>query len=1453
MWTDKDIVMQNSIFVGIGASAGGLDTLKKLVKHLPVNANNVYIIALHLDPDKKSSLVEILNRYSVLPVCEIELKTYFLPNHIYVIPSGKNLVFENGKLNLVSISRKEFVSIPSIDTFFESLALYRKSKTIGIVLTGSGKDGTLGVKQIKANGGCTIAQDPKEAYCSSMPQNAIKSGYIDKVLTIEKIAKYLSSTLLVSKRLLKEKISPNVLRAIKKILKERESLNIAKYKDDTIMRRINKRILLVGSRTQEEYLKYLEENPKEAHLLYQDILIGVTSFFRDKASFEALENELFSYLKDKEDDYELRVWSIACSTGEEAYSLAILISQVSRRLKRTFDVHIFATDIDDEALDIARRGYYGKSSLENLDQELLDEYFLETKNGYRVTQSIKEQIVFTHHNLLSEPPFIKQDLISCRNFLIYIKPETQQEVFTLFHYALKERGMLFLGSSESTLLSVKYFLALDMEHKIYKKERLKNPPKLSSHYFSKHLEQGNRNKPVVIDKVQKIDIEEQISRKIFNFFAPECLLIDKDYSIIYKKGELPFLSHKDGFVTLNILENINEELRYDLAILISQAFDTKKVCSTKFIEFNSGGRDTKFLRIVAHPFDDKNSDMLLLYFQTISAKDLEFNTQNSILSNESLVMTSLVKQLQEIKKENRLLVDKINVNKENMQLLNEELQSSNEELQSSNEELETSNEELQSSNEELQATILNVKTLKQHLSLILNSTLNGMIGLDMEGRITFANNAAAKMLGFSIDDLTGKNGHQLWHHTRADGTRYPHEECEQHYALQRGISKRSEDLFWRRDGTSFEVEVLQNPIVEDGEVQGTVLSFFDITEKNRLKKMLQQEHQLAELFMSIEGTIVLALDLNGDITMISEQGCKLLGLGYDELIGKNFIDNFIPKEIRLEIKNVFRSVVQKRAEVASHYNNEIIDANGKRHFMAWTNNFTKDMDGNTTGIISSGIDITNEKKLLKKLAQEENLYRLTFEEADVGIAHASLKGKWIDTNAYLTNLLGYSKDEFKKLNISDLTHPDDLENDRKMIRDLLDGKRDNYHIEKRYIHKNGNVIWVNIAVVVLKNEFGKAMYFLKIIRDITELKLLMYQLESEETKLKNIIEFIPTPIIIYNEDGKILIANKIFTESIGYTRDEISDIDFLVDNIYFESDKKLAKEFYYKPFETEKIEKCRQNYFNKKGEKKVGIFNSIVLQNSYDNNKKIVVSAIIDITELQNKEEIMIAQSRQAAMGDMLAMIAHQWRQPLSIISMVSNNLHADMELGEKITVGMLHELIKTLDEQTQYLSSTIDDFREFFKPDKSKESTSTSSIFSKIVTLMEKSLQSNEIELKLPKGKNLEIVTYPNQLIQVLLNIINNAKDAIKESGRKDGLIEISMLETKKNITISICNNGKEIDPLVRKKLGQPYVSTKSKNGTGLGVYMSNVIVTKHLGGRLYWESDKVETCFYIELPRES
>ncbi len=1439
--------MKTFKYIGIGASAGGLEAFKELLPYLPVHNDYTYIIAQHLDPHKESALCEILSAYTKMPVKTIKEKHTFLPNTINIIPPGYNLVYKKPQLVLQKVEQVPHMPTPNIDTLFTALATCNQENSVGIILSGSGHDGVKGIKDIKQNGGITIAESPQDAHCPSMPRNAIQSGFIDYIHDTKQIGEELESML---------NHTPKAFASITQLLKEKEHLNVQKYKNETIMRRLNKRMLLAKCTNLDEYLDYLHHDTKELHLLYQNILIGVTEFFRDKKAFQTLEKKLLIYLQNKPQNYELRVWCIACSTGEEAYSLGILIDKVSKQLNKIFDVHIFATDIDEKALEFARKAVYSEKLFEKTNKILLKNYFIKEGNTYTVIESIRSHIVFTKHNILQDPPFINQDIVSCRNLLIYIVPEIQKELFSLFHYALKEDGILFLGSSESTLMSVDYFKALSSQHKIYIKEKLKNPPRISSHYFSKHLGQKSVNSFTQTEKSYNFSIEDEITKAIFELFSPECIIIDSNFSIIYKKGSNPFLSLPEGFVTLNIIDNLQQALRYSAKKLLGKVFKTHKDSTTKFIQLSLNDENETFVRLIAYPFQDKNNTPLaLLYFQKLEKNDLEFNLNDVVLPNESYIVQNLTNRLKELQKDNHDLLDELTVSKENMQLLNEELQSSNEELQSSNEELETSNEELQSSNEELHASIANEQKLQRELSLILNSTQDGIIGLDLEGRHTFVNNAALKMLGYKQNELLGKNAHRIWHHTKADNTHYPFEACTLHAQLINGKSIRTEDLFFKKDGTPFDVEVVQNPIIENKKVLGAVLSFHDITQRKKLEAEAQKEHKLADLYISTIGTIVMILDAQGTIEMINPAGCNILGTTKKELIGKNFVENFLPKEIKKDVKDVFHSILSGNIADVKEHKNKIIDTKGKEHLIAWTNNYITDEDGVITSVITSGIDITNEEELSQKLFEQEHLYKLTFEEADIGIAHASLEGIWIDVNEYLCHLLGYTKEEFMQMRVAQVTYEADRDLDAQMIQQLLHKKRNSYHVEKRYIHKDGHFIWVSLAVVLLKDEQGNALYFLKIIRNISQLKMLMYQLEQEKNKLQKIIEFTPIPIMLYNEDGEILLTNKIFEENTGYTLEEIPTIDVLIEKVFSHKNRQERQKIqkYYK--EPTKFPKMQQNIITKDKEQKIGILNAVKFENeNFDllKSNTMYLIAIVDITDMQKKDELMIAQSRQAAMGDMLAMIAHQWRQPLSVIAMIANNIQAQLELQDSITPEALHEFVHLLNNQTQYLSHTIDDFRDFFKPDKKKELLSLHVIIEKLKNLVQKSLDNNEITLEYPQNLDIKICTYQNQLLQVLINIVNNAKDAIKENSPQNGLISLHVTQHKKEIIFKICDNGGGIKESVKNRLGEPYVTTKSENGTGLGLYMSKIIVSKHLGGKLYWESDDKGSCFYIEMPND-
>ena len=1434
----KRFKMNHPIYIGIGASAGGLESLKILLAHLPIDQEYIYIIAQHLDPNKISSLTKILSSFTDMDVKTISQKHHFLPNSVNVIPAGYNLVEENSKLILEKKVEDSFEPTPSVDKLFIALTHLNTKQHVGIILSGTGHDGTKGIIKIKENDGVTIVQSTTEAMHPSMPQNAIESGFVDYVLTAKEIAQELVP--MVNK-------APKPLLQIANLLRTKEKFDINKYKIDTIMRRLDKRMMLVKAQHLHAYLEYIQTHPQELHLLYQNILIGVTDFFRNKEAFNFLKETLFEYLKQKEVNYEVRVWSIACSTGEEAYSLAIIIDEISKALGKKFTVRIFATDIDEDALRIAKQGFYSTNSTKKLDKDILNNYFLKVDNGYKIINSIRSQIVFTKHNILTDPPFINQDMISCRNLLIYILQEAQDKIFTLFHYSLKDDGMLFLGSSESTFSSKRYFKQIVPEHKLYIKRKLTNPPKISSHYFSKHLEESNAKAQGYLQKTKEIKIEDKITKSLFAFFAEWSIVVDENLSIVYKKGNIPFLTMPDGYMTTNIIDNLTKELRHPLSKLLKQVFKTSKTQTTNFIEINTKEDRGAFVKVVAMPLHEENKhNFVLLYFQTLNKNELYFDIDNLSLPKEEDVLKSLTNQIQELQEDNEELSNERKIYIENMQLLNEELQSSNEELQSSNEELETSNEELQSSNEELHTSIDNEQKLQKKFSQILNTTGDGIVGLDLNGRHTFANKAALNMLGYSEDELIGKNGHLLWHHTKPDGTSYDTKECALHSHIKEGIGYRGEDLFWKKDASSFEVEVLQNPIIENEKIVGTVISFHDITEKNKLKREVKYEESLAKLYMNTLNVIVLELDINANIIMINQEGCRVLKIKREEAIGKNFIKTFLPKKVQKEVTKVFHSLINKNDTSITTYSNPIIDTQNKEHLVRWTNNYTTDMNGNITGVITSGLDVTNEQKLSQKLFEQEHLYRLTFEEADIGIAHTSLDDKWIDVNEYLCTLLGYSKEEFQTLSVADVTYQDDTLQDIQMKEQLLQKETRSYHTEKRYVHKNGNTIWVAIAVVLLYDEFNKPLYFLKIVRDISQLKLLMYQLELEKDKLEKMIEFAPIPILMYDEDKNIILINKVFSDTLGYKLDEIPTIPSFIKKVFVNARNiEEISRYYDNPT---KIQNQKQVMSTKKNEQKVEIINAVKLSNNIS-DKNIYMISMLDITDMQKKDELMLAQSRQAAMGDMLAMIAHQWRQPLSVISMVANNLQVDMELQGQIKPQELTKLISTLNHQTQYLSQTIDDFRDFFKPDKRKEHITIADIIQRLQNLTQKALEDNGIKLTIENTLDVTLYTYPNQLIQVLINIINNAKDALNENEIAEPYIIINIKQTTKEYIIEVCDNGGGLDASIKDKLGEPYVTTKSKNGTGLGVYMSKIIMEKQLHGELVWKTNEEGCCFSVIL----
>jgi two-component system CheB/CheR fusion protein len=767
------------IVVGIGSSAGGLEALQIMLEKVDEIENCAYIIAQHLSPTHKSMMVELLSRVANIPVIEVQNGMIIRAKTIYMTPENSDVYVKSGKLYLKNIEQA-FGPKPSVNYFFNSLASDFKERAIGVILSGTGSDGAYGVRAIKAQGGITIAQSPQTAKYDGMPISAINTGKVDLVISIDNISdeiKRLSETI---DNFNAFSINERILQQIYRVLYEGKGVDFSLYKDTTIVRRVERRLAALKIKGLQEYLNLLTDNKEEISNLYQDILIGVTEFFRDTKDFEVLKENMKKIIEKKEQGEEIRLWSIACSTGEEAYSIAILLSEILDNKLDKYKIKIFATDIDEEALKIARAGIYSETSLLGVDKKLIQRYFSIQKNHYEVKKSIRELVIFSKHNIVADSPFLRLDLVSCRNLLIYFNQALQNKFFPLVHYALKDNGVLFLGKSESISQHLDIFQPLDKNTKIFKAQYtgVKEPPKLYN--FSSSYKAYDEPKLKHYKNEEEL-LEEKLIEAIHGSILNQCVMINSSNDIIFIKGEIPYLKHSQGRVTNNIFKLVPDEISLELRSAINEANKAKAKKETTFRPIKIFEDIMRYLRVIVIPVrDDKNDDWLnILFFQGEEAQNIRGHIASDGTTDD--IAEKLTLELDSTKSHLQNVIEELETSYEEMQSLNEELQSSNEELQSSNEELETTNEELQSTNEELQTAYSELRVLyedkdkrakqleelaqtlgkrtenfrkqKEITEAIINTAPIPISMVDKSGHLTFANKFALELFNMTKKDI----------------------------------------------------------------------------------------------------------------------------------------------------------------------------------------------------------------------------------------------------------------------------------------------------------------------------------------------------------------------------------------------------------------------------------------------------------------------------------------------------------------------------------------------------------------------------------------------------------------------------------------------------------------------------------------------------------------------------
>ncbi len=720
--------------VGIGASAGGLDALEKFFENMTENSGMAFIIISHLDPNHVSIMPELIQKSTKMKLFQAEDGMVVEPNHVYVTPPNRDLALFRRTIQLIEPVEPHGFRLP-IDFFFKSLSSDIGDKAICIILSGMASDGTAGLKAVKSELGMVMVQDPKSAKFDGMPGSAIKTGLADYILPPEdmpdNLIKYTSQKIKRTLRLSPEGKIPDSFQKIFILLRNKTGHDFSNYKQNTIYRRIERRMYLAQLDNILSYFRLLQENRGEIENLFKDLFIGVTNFFRDPESFDKLKIILSELVKRKPDNSKIRIWVPGCSTGEEAYSIAIILLECLAETGKNLNVQIFATDIDTASIDKARSGLY--SGIESdVGKERLKAYFTKDKELYHIKKEIRDMLVFAPQSVIKDPPFTKLDLISCRNLLIYFNSELQKKVLPIFHYSLLSGGILFLGSSESIGEFVDLFSIIDKKWKFYKRRESVYSAQPFIEFPVSYPIKKNQVTPL---KTLEIKNVSQLAEKvILQSFSPNCVIVSGNGDIVYIHGRTgKYLELTHGEAKMNIFEMAHQGLKQELPALIRKALSGSKKITAEGIKVRPNGR-TNLINLTIKPIKEPAGmqGYLLLIFEDIKPQNRVAQSKKLHFDKRSeKIIKELEHELKNSKEDLRTTIEELETSNEELKSTNEEMQSTNEEMQSSNEEMETSKEEMQSLNEELITVNTEMQTKNDELSIINNDMKNLLNSIDI--------------------------------------------------------------------------------------------------------------------------------------------------------------------------------------------------------------------------------------------------------------------------------------------------------------------------------------------------------------------------------------------------------------------------------------------------------------------------------------------------------------------------------------------------------------------------------------------------------------------------------------------------------------------------------------------------------------------------------------------------
>jgi len=1014
--------------IGIGASAGGLEALEKFFRSMPTDLGAAFVIVQHLDPDHESILSELISKYTKMVVAQITDETQIEADHVYIIPPAKVLELKNNLLHLKAQQEPRSIRLP-IDDFFRSLAKDKKDHAIAIVLSGTGTDGTLGIREVKSENGVVFVQSPEDAKFNGMPKSAISSGMADFVLDADKILielktylKYLTD--LNNNQDLSDIYNFNTFNNIFSLLFEKAGHDFSNYKANTIIRRVERRMNILKTTKIEDYLKLLKQDNDEVKVLFEDLLIRVTSFFRDQEVFNFLSKEIIPKLFERaNEDKHIRLWITACSTGEEAYSIAILLNEYIQQYNlNDYSVQIFATDLDKRAIEKARQGKYPDNITTDLSPHLLKKYFTAHGKTIIVNKSIRDMIVFAEQSLIKDPPFSRVDFISCRNLLIYMNSTLQEEVISSFHYSLKEDGFLLLGASETLGKKSDSFEVIDKKTKFYQKKPQKSLNTHSNLFTSRSpiIEQAQSKSRAYTPKT-KYSLGDIIQQQILENFTPAAVLINKELEILYLKGDTSkYLSPVQGVANMNIVEMAKTDLKVKLRLAISKVKGDKLQAYEETIQLK---KDKSYSIINLHVLNlekEKNdSNLFLVVFEDVKEVEIKSDDKKASRHEDVDYIKTLENELRQNKEYLRAVIEEAETANEEIKATNEELQSSNEELQSTNEELETSKEELQSINEELttlnteyQNKIEELSETNNDISNILANTEIAIIFLDLNLRIKKFTPKTTEIIGLIESDINRPIENFVTTLNYPDFIEDLKHVINTLNTVEKNIDSKDKHYLTK----------IKPYRTLDNVVTGLVLTFVDVTTiksiQNNLNKTLQK------LKFHSENTPLAVIEFNSsfEITYWSEKAKEVFGWSKEEVLGKTSNDFSWLHNDDIELSRKLNKELQERKKESVHVSTKNYKKDGSIIFCEWYSSALFNKSNELVSVHTFVLDKTEIEKNLIRLKESELKYHSLFNNSLDSIILHDLKMNIIDANAKAIDEFGYSKPELLKLSVFDL-HP----------------------------------------------------------------------------------------------------------------------------------------------------------------------------------------------------------------------------------------------------------------------------------------------------------------------------------------------------------------------------------------------------------------------------------------------